>query len=96
MSLAILIIAGCYLSGVAIYTFSIARAHHRKHMAETKIEKLTDSWLTRIALSLYLLVASPALVLSVWLGYGVYFAPKVALKVFGLSLEQPRTGRCLY
>lgn len=93
LALIILIVAGCYLSGVAIYTFCIARARHRQHMVETKVDKLTDSWLVKMALSLYLLVAPPALLLSAWLGFGVHLGPKVGLKMFNLSFEQSRTGK---
>jgi hypothetical protein len=95
MSWAILIVAGCYLGGSAVYTFSIARAHHRKATAGTNTQKLSDSWLVRIALALYIIFACSALVLSTWLGYGIYFSPKFALKVFALSFEQPRRGKFL-
>lgn len=95
MSWAILIVAGCYLGASALYTFSVARAHHRKATAGTNTEKLSDSWLVKVALVLYIISACPALVLSAWLGYGVYFSPKAALNTFnfGLSFEQSRTGK---
>lgn len=92
MGLAILIVAGCYLSGTAIYTFSLARAHHRLRTVEARIDKLSDSWLVRFSIVIYVLSSIPALILSAWLGFGVYFGPKLALSMLGLSFEETRRG----
>lgn len=45
-----------------------------------------------IAVIIYVTVAFGAMVMSGWLGVGVYFWPETALQLFGFTFERAKSG----
>lgn len=78
-----------YLGSVSLCTWALTYTFSSRRSGD---KKLSDTPGVVIAVIIYVTVAFGAMVMSGWLGVGVYFWPETALQLFGFTFQQAKSG----